>query len=183
MSCHSVHRKTQAQLSGYISTCDTNQDVCTTTTRPSQCPYRYTYEAKRITRETVTATSELKLPLRVAALCVLPVCLAVLALALEVAEVGVETLRVELMAGEVVRIEAFAAPTWMSKYMPWKVFERKNAKISKLRSCGLGGRRSQMHSNGLGRTYRYVVYEIENRYGDVGAGQVRGRRELGQLRE
>jgi len=30
---------------------------------------------------------------------------------------------------------------------------------------------------------RYVVYEIENRYGDVGAGQVRGRREIGRLRE
>jgi len=55
--------------------------------------------------------SEFKLPLRVAALCLLLVWLAVLALALEVAEVGVETLRVELMTGEVVGIEAFAAPT------------------------------------------------------------------------
>ena len=79
--------------------------------------------------------------------------------------------------------------------------------ISKLRSCSLGGRthrdgfaelarlfetfgkdvrankKSQMHNNELGRTYRYVVCEMENRYGDVGPGQVRGRRETGGLRE
>lgn len=40
-----------------------------------------------------------------------------------------------------------------------------------------------MHTNKLGRTYRYVVCEMEDRYGDVGAGQVRGRREIGWLRE
>jgi hypothetical protein len=80
-------------------------------------------------------------------------------------------------------------------------------KISKLRSCGLGGRthrnglaelaglfdtfgkdvrvnkKSRMRNNVLGRTYRYVVCEMENRYGDVGPGQVRGRREIGRLRE
>ena len=48
-----------------------------------------------------------------------PVCLAVLALPLpvEVAEPGVATLRVELTTGEVVGIEAFAAPTWTTKYV------------------------------------------------------------------
>jgi hypothetical protein len=57
----------------------------------------------------------------VAALYVL-VYLAVLALPLplEVAEPGVETLRVELMTNEVVGIEVFAVPTWTSKYMAWK---------------------------------------------------------------
>jgi hypothetical protein len=40
-----------------------------------------------------------------------------------------------------------------------------------------------MHTYKLGRTYRYVVCEMENRYGDVGPGQVRGRREIGWLRE
>jgi hypothetical protein len=51
-----------------------------------------------------------------------PVYLAVLALPLplEVAEPGVETLRVELMTNEVVGIEVFAVPTWTSKYMAWK---------------------------------------------------------------
>jgi hypothetical protein len=131
MPCHSVRRKTQTQLSGYISVCDTNRDAClyTTTTRPSTRPslrpYRHTYEAKRITREAGIATSEFKLPLRVAALCVLLVCLAVLALPLEVAEVGVEALRVELTTGEVVGIEAFAAPDWTSKYMAWKSIRKK----------------------------------------------------------
>jgi hypothetical protein len=111
---------TQAQLSGYLSACDTNRDVCphTTTTRPSLRPYRYTYEAKRITSEAGIATREFKLPLRVPAFFVLLVCLAVLALPLEVAEVGVETLRVELTTAEVAGIESFAAPCWTSKYMP-----------------------------------------------------------------
>jgi hypothetical protein len=58
-------------------------------------------------------------------LCV-PVCLAVLALVpLEVAEPGVGTLRVELTTAEVVGIEAFAAPCWTSKYMPWKNIREK----------------------------------------------------------
>lgn len=120
-------QKTQAQLSGYISACDTNRVVCpyTTTTRPSHHPYRYTNEAKRITSEAGIATSEFKLPLRVAAFFVLPVCLAVLALALELPEVALGTLRVELTTAEVVGIEAFAAPCWTSKYMPWKNIREK----------------------------------------------------------
>jgi hypothetical protein len=143
----------------------------------------------------------------VAALCV-PVCLAVLALPLpvEVAEPGVATLRVELTTAEVVGIEAFAAPTWTSKYMAWK-WIREKVEISKLRSCDLEGRthrdgfaelaglfetfgkdvrvnkKSRMHIDKLGRTYRYVVCEMENRYRDIGPGQVRGRREIGRLRE
>jgi hypothetical protein len=40
-----------------------------------------------------------------------------------------------------------------------------------------------MHNNEPAQTYRYVVCEMENRYGYVGAGQVRGRREIGRLRE
>ena len=41
--------------------------------------------------------------------------------------------------------------------------------------------RSRMHNNEIARTYRYVVCEMENRYRNVGAGQVRGRREIGRL--
>jgi len=52
-----------------------------------------------------------------AALCVL-LCLAVLALPLEVAEAGVGTLRVELTTADVAGIEPFAAPDWTSKYIP-----------------------------------------------------------------
>ena len=83
----------------------------------------------------------------------------------------------------------------------------KRVKISKLLSCGLGGKthrdglaelarlfktfrkdvrvnkRSRMHNNALARTYRYVVCEMEYRYRGVGAGQVRRRREIGRLRE
>jgi hypothetical protein len=73
--------------------------------------YRYTYEARSMASEAGIATSEFKLSLREAAFFV-PVCLAVLALALEVAEVGLGTLRVELTTAEVVGIEPFAAPTW-----------------------------------------------------------------------
>ena len=155
MPCHSVRRKTQTQLSGYISVCDTNRDVClyTTTTRPSRRPYRQTYEAKRIAREAGIATSEFKLSLRVAALCVLLVCLAVLALPLEVAEVGVEALRVELTTAEVVGIEAFAAPDWTWKYMPWKRIRENKVKISKLYSCKLGRR---THRDGLAKLARLL---------------------------
>jgi len=62
-------------------------------------------------REAGITRSEFKLPLRVAALG-LSLCLEVLALPLplEVAEAGVGALRVELTTGEVVGIEAFAAP-------------------------------------------------------------------------
>ncbi len=85
---------------------------------PSHRPYRHRYEAKRTTRETGITTSEFKLlPLRMAALCVL-LCLAVLALPLEVAEAGVGTLRVELTTADVAGIEPFAAPDWTSKYIP-----------------------------------------------------------------
>lgn len=148
MPCHSAHQKTQAQLSGYISACDTNRVVCpyTTTTRPSHHPYRYTYDAKRITSEAGIATSEFKLLLRVAAFFVL-VCLAVLALPAEVAEVELGTLRVELTTAEVVGIEAFAAPCWTSKYMPWKSIRRK--KKGKLASRVLAASGERTHSDGL----------------------------------
>jgi hypothetical protein len=53
------------------------------------------------------ATSEFRLPLWAAALCV-PDCVAVLVLPLEVAEVEEGTLRVELTTAEVVGLEAFA---------------------------------------------------------------------------
>ena len=66
------------------------------------------YEAK-ITSEAAIATSEFKLPLPVAALCVV-VCSAVLALPLKVAGVGLGTLRAEPRTGEVVGIESIAAP-------------------------------------------------------------------------
>jgi hypothetical protein len=69
--------------------------------------HRYTYKAERITSEAGIATSEFKLPLPVAASCV-AVCLAVLALPLEVAEVGEGTSRAEPMMGEVVGIESIA---------------------------------------------------------------------------
>jgi hypothetical protein len=119
---------------------------------------------------------------------------------------GSGNFEVELTTGDVVGIEAFAAPTWTSKYMAWKRI-REKVEISKLRSCGLEGRthrdglaelaglfetfgkdvrlnkKSRMHTDKLGRTYRYVVCEMENRYGNVGAGQIRGRREIGRLRE
>jgi hypothetical protein len=73
----------------------------------------------RTTRETGITTSEFKLlPLRMAALCVLLLCLAVLALPLAVAEAGVGTLRVELTTADVAGIEPFAAPDSTSKYMP-----------------------------------------------------------------
>lgn len=117
---------------------------------PSRRPYRYTYEAKRMAIETGIATSEFKLPLRVAALCVLLVCLAVLALPLEVAEVGVEALRVELTTAEVDGIEAFAAPDWTWKYMPWKSI-REQGEISKLHSCKLWRR---THRDGLAKLAR-----------------------------
>jgi hypothetical protein len=84
---------------------------------------------------------------------------------------------------------------------------RKKVGISKLRSCGLEGRthcdgfaelaglfetfgrdvrvnkKSQMHTDKLGWTYRYVVWKMENRYRDVGPGQVQGRQEIKRLRE
>ena len=132
----------------------------------------------------------------------------VLPLPLEVAEPVVGTLRVELTTAEVVGIEAFAAPCWTWKYMPWKSYSReKKVEIRKLRSCSLGGRthrdgfaelaglfetfgknvrinkKPRVHTSKLGRTYRYVVCEMENRYGDVGRRQIRGRRETGRLRE
>lgn len=100
--------------------------------------YRYTHEAKRITSEAGITTSEFKLPPRGAALCVL-VCLAALMLRFDVAEVGEGTLRVDLMTGEVVGIDALAAPCWTSRY----IFEReKKVKIRNLCSCSLEGKNS-----------------------------------------
>jgi hypothetical protein len=153
--------------------------------------------------------SEFKPPLQVAALCV-PVCFNWRCSRCHChskSELGVETLRVELMTGEVVGIEVFIAPTWTSKYIGLEMYSRKMVEISKLRSCGLEGRthcdgfaelarlfetfgrdakvnkKFRMHTDKLGRTYRYVICEIEDRYVDVGPGQVRGRREIGRLRE
>jgi hypothetical protein len=186
-----------------------NRVVCpyTTTTRPSLRPYRYTYVAKRITSEAGIATSEFKLPLWVALFFVVLVSLAVLALPLAVAEVGVEALRVELTTAEVAGIEPFAAPCWTSKYIACRSIREKRVNISNLHSCGVGRKtyrdglaelaglfetfekearvntRCRMRNNELARTYRYVVCEMENRYGDIGGGQVRGRREIGWLRE
>jgi hypothetical protein len=57
----------------------------------------------------VIATSKFKLPLLVAALWV-AVCLAVLVLPLEVAEVGEGNLRAEPITGELVGIESIATP-------------------------------------------------------------------------
>jgi len=103
--------------------------------------------------------SEFKPPLQVAALCV-PVCFNWRCSRCHChskSELGVETLRVELMTGEVVGIEVFIAPTWTSKYIGCDGF----AELAR----------------------RYVICEIEDRYVDVGPGQVRGRREIGRLRE
>lgn len=78
-------------------------------------------------------------------MCVVLLCLAVLALPLAVAEAGVGTLRVELTTAEVAGIEAFAAPTSTVKYMPWNRYSRggERLKISMLLSSyGLGGKNS-----------------------------------------
>ena len=116
----------QTQLSGYISACDYKSRRLSVHDHyvSISSPYRYKYEAKRTTSEAGIATSELKLPPRVAAL-LLPVCLAVLALPLEDAEVEEGTLRVELTTGEVVGIDAFAAPCWTSMYIPWKSIRKR----------------------------------------------------------
>jgi len=87
------------------------------------------------------------------------------------------------------------------------MYSRKKVGISKLHSCGLERRthrdgfaelaglfetfgrdvrvnkKSRMHTDKLGWTYRYVVWKMENRYGDVGPGQVQGRQEIERLRE
>src|SRR6202789_499011 len=84
---------------------------------------------------------------------------------------------------------------------------RKKVGISKLRSCGLEGRthrdgfaelaglfetfgrdvrvnkKSRMHTDKLGWTYRYVVWKMKTRTGEVGPGQVQGRQEIERLRE
>ena len=137
-----------------------------------------------------------------------PVYLAVLALPLplEVAEPGVETSRVELMTNEVVGIEVIAVPTWTSKYMAWKCIREKRWGLAScilvaLRRTHRDGfaelaglfetfgrdvrvnKKSRMHTDKLGWTYRYVVWKMENRYGDVGPGQVQGRQEIERLRE
>jgi len=88
-----------------------------------------------------------------------------------------------------------------------EMYSRKKVGISKLHSCGLERRthrdgfaelaglfetfgrdvrvnkKSRMHTDKLGWTYRYVVWKMENRYGDVGPGQVQGRQEIERLRE
>ena len=88
--------------------------------------YRHTYEAKRVTSDAGIATSEFKLPLRVAALCV-PLCSAMLVLPLEVAEVGEGTLRAEPMTGEVVGIESSPRLVRRQSTWPGKILERKKS--------------------------------------------------------
>jgi len=101
-----------------------------------------------MTREAGIATSEFKLPLRVAALLPVPVCFAVLALPLVVGVAGVGTLRVELTTAEVAGIDTFAAPCWTSKYMPWKIIRERKKKGGRLASC-IHAASGRTHRDGL----------------------------------